>query len=313
MTKYTQFVVGVILAGIFVGPTAASEATGARKLRVMQDTESKQTMVSLHQETESKVDLQKVKGVVDALFHWKDGVAGNVIVDHDDGSHCVIDAQPEKDMTTFSAGHKMVEFKYAEDGWRFHLMDDTELDSNGEMKKHHLSPTVLQAMMQAQTKGMLNADIDTLIDCTVDYFTIWEPDDDSRFFRSVFNGVRNAFNGAAQIVNNVFSRPLIGGCGLSDLASLALSVIGNIQRAGVPTATTCYSSGVAPLQNIFSGPLTGIPSAIMTGVQDLISNCEGFQNEIGATVSQIRGSCLFDEGRRLELDEFIESRRLSAN
>lgn len=305
MTKSlnTLFVVGVILAGIFVGPTAASTYKGGRRFRTMEDVKTNQKIVSLHADVESRIDLADVEGTIDALLHWEDGVTGNVITDNEDGSHCTVNADPSRSIVTFSSGHKLVTFTYSDDGYGFVLQDDTMLDGDGVIRQNILTAPLILGAITAREKGMLHRDIATLFDCTVDFFSVYQPGsgDGRGIFDSILSGIGDLIAPAVDLLT-----PDIMGCPISQIAGLAASIVLSLTSSGIPAGTRCFTEGIAPALSLFTTGFTDIVNRVVGVVSDLSNACGDVSPAISRIVTQITSSCFFNDSRRMEFLELTK-------
>jgi len=289
-----SLVVGV-LAAIIAGPTDAY--TTSNDMHSLVDLDDNTSLVSVHANVEAEKQDNLIKGTVDALLMWdKDhqGIAGNIMMDHEDGTHCVINADPENKVVEFGAGTKKLSMIYEDDGGsKFILTDDAIRNRKGNPRKTQLPiGLVVEMMDEALEIGVLDPDVTTILDCAKDFYAMYDSDDDERGIGDWVGGIVDRLT------------PDIAGCPVSELASLAIAIGRSLYNTGVSSATQCYREGIRPAITLFtSGNIWRIATEAAGTMATLTSKCSGAGGLVSGIVSRVRNSCLMT--RRLEVLETL--------
>lgn len=291
----TLFVVVGILAAIIVGPTDASTTKPASvEKRTMVDVDDNARLVSVHADIESQKEFASVPGTVDVLLFWDNdnqGIAGNLMFDHEDGSHCAINADPEKNIVSFGSGTKTLHFEGTLDGAKFILTDDNIRNKKGKPKRTRLPMSLVMEMMdEALTIGLLDENVSTILDCAKDYFYMYDHESsDGRLFGGWVDG----------ILNDLI--PEFAGCSYLEMAALAVGLGSSFYRTGVDTATQCYTEGIRPAIDLFGSGITAIFSGAADAMSALRTACGEGVTIVTNIIDRVEASCFFNDDRRLEV------------
>jgi len=300
----TLFLAVGVLAAIIAGPTDAYTTDVDQKSLV--DIDDNTSLVSIHANVEAEKQGDLIKGTVDALLMWDQdhhGIAGNIMMDHEDGTHCVINADPEKKAVEFGAGLKKLSMIYTDDGdVKFVLMDDNIKNKKGKPKRTKLPiGLVVEMMDEALEIGLLDPDVTTILDCAKDFYALYDSDETDE--RGIGDWFHHGISEIRRTVENIV--PNVGGCPITEVVPLAIGLARSLSTTGVSQSSACYRNGIRPAITLFTG---GNVPRMVTGVVSTVTNlqraCSGVGGTVGRTISRIQNSCFFND-RRLEAIETL--------